>query len=225
MRTKTLNILLTVIFTLVSASSFANVGKVTDISGNVSAKQSNDSRKLAINDTIEEDDIIKTDENSHVVITFNDETKFTIGSDSIVTVDDCIYEDKTHIKKLLLNVAKGFFRYISGQTVEKHKDIKIATAASTIGIRGTELFGEVKEDGETLVGLLKCCADITSNAGTVKHENNNKYVRVKHKDAKPEDPLDLELEWLEKAAIALKLEIEDDFFENTGTKHPSLKKK
>jgi hypothetical protein len=61
-----------------------------------------------------------------------------------------------------VTLAKGAFRFISGQMPEKNMRIKTPTVV--IGIRGTELKIDVYEDGSTELSTISGAANIVSNA-------------------------------------------------------------
>ncbi len=93
-------------------------------------------------------------------ITFDDQSKLSMGPNSVMTVDEFVYQGPNHNDQQILNYAKGAFRFISG-TVPKD-NVKIETPTATIGIRGTIVRTLVTPDGTTTVGVDEGLAFITS---------------------------------------------------------------
>ncbi|MFH0984994.1 MAG: FecR domain-containing protein [Candidatus Omnitrophota bacterium] len=93
-------------------------------------------------------DEVKTDALGHLQILLLDETVFTIGPNSAITIDKFIYDPGTHVGKMEASVAKGVFRYVSGKiAANKPENVKIHLPSATIGIRGTIVAGEVSSTG------------------------------------------------------------------------------
>ncbi|MFH1208798.1 MAG: FecR domain-containing protein [Candidatus Omnitrophota bacterium] len=89
-------------------------------------------------------DEVKTDAAGHLQILLLDETVFTIGPNSAITIDKFIYEPGTHVGKVEASITKGVFRYVSGKiAANKPENVSIKLPTATIGIRGTIVAGEV----------------------------------------------------------------------------------
>lgn len=88
-------------------------------------------------------DEVKTDALGHLQILLLDETVFTIGPNSAITIDKFIYDPKTHVGKVEASITKGVFRYVSGKiAANKPENVAIKLPTATIGIRGTIVAGE-----------------------------------------------------------------------------------
>ncbi len=83
-----------------------------------------------------------------------DETTFTLGPDSEITIDEMVFDPSGADSKLMVTVAQGAFRYLSGDIAKKNPEsVTINTPMGSIGIRGTNLFA-VETGGEWFFGLL-----------------------------------------------------------------------
>ena len=84
-----------------------------------------------------------------------DETTFTVGPQSEIIIDEMVY-DPIGDSKLIVTVAKGAFRYISGEIAKQNpENVSIRTPNGEIGIRGTSFFAVSKPDtGGWYFGLL-----------------------------------------------------------------------
>ncbi|MGP1484611.1 MAG: FecR family protein [Campylobacter sp.] len=128
--------LLTTIFTFV----FSSVGSLTLVDGDVDILRDGKSVKAKENDDILSLDVIKTGKNSKAKITFSDQTIITIGKESLINIEEYIYNDNE--VKFQTNVIKGAFHAISGKIGKINPDkFKLKTKTASIGIRGTEFLG------------------------------------------------------------------------------------
>lgn len=94
---------------------------------------------------------------------FRDGTKFAVGWNSSVVIDEFVFNDSKTVKKLSLNAARGTFRWISGKS--KSSAYEIVTPAGTLGVRGTGLDIYVGAGGVTAVVLLEGAARFCGRSG------------------------------------------------------------
>jgi len=100
-------------------------------------------------------DEVKTNEQGHLQILLLDETVFTIGPNSAITIDKFVYDPKSHAGEIKASITKGVFRYVSGKIAAKNSEgVKIKLPTATLGFRGTIVGGSVTTNGQGLVGLL-----------------------------------------------------------------------
>ena len=112
-------------------------------------------------------DRIATAVESRLQVLLLDETVFTVGPKSKVTIDKFVYEPDSGTGELTAEFSKGFMRYVSGKVGEESpENVTVETPASTIGIRGTSLYvSEVPDEPDTYVaGLLGPGPDNTARA-------------------------------------------------------------
>ncbi len=103
---------------------------------------------------------LETGEDSAAGVRFIDASKLTLGANASAVVDDYVFAGAA--SKSAVTLAKGAFRFISGQMPEKN--MKIHTPTVVIGIRGTELKIDVYEDGSTELSTVSGAANILSRA-------------------------------------------------------------
>ena len=100
-------------------------------------------------------DEVKTDAQGHLQILLLDETVFTIGPNSTITIDKFVYDPKSYKGEIKASITQGVFRYVSGKIAAKNPDsVKVKLPAASIGFRGTIVGGSVGTNGQGLVGLL-----------------------------------------------------------------------
>jgi hypothetical protein len=103
---------------------------------------------------------LETGDDSAAGVRFVDASKLTLGENANAVIDEYVFAGAA--SKSAVTLAKGAFRFISGQMPEKN--MKIQTPTVTIGIRGTELKIDVYEDGSTELSTVSGAANIVSLA-------------------------------------------------------------
>jgi len=168
------------LFLLLSTSSWAGIGTVTDVKGTACSIERN---KTKINGAkgaeIESMDAYVT--GSCVSnITFKDDTKVKVTENSRLLIDDFVYDPKkSDAGKLALKVGMGSVRYASGQIAKNNpQQVDIKTPTATIAVRGTDFNMVVDETGQSLVILLPSCKDDTEVKQYELEENKCKVGKI-----------------------------------------------
>jgi hypothetical protein len=102
---------------------------------------------------------LETGDDSAAAVRFVDASKLTLGANANAVVDEYVFAGEA--SRSTMTLAKGAFRFISGQMPEKN--MKLQTPTVSIGIRGTELKIDVYEDGSTELSTIEGAANIVSN--------------------------------------------------------------
>ena len=131
-------------FLLFVSTLFANIGKITLLEGEAFVKRGEETLRLNLSDQISNNDFIETKTNSKVKITFIDNTIITIGKESSLKIEDYFFDSNNkNSAKSELSVSKGAFHAITGQIGKVNPEkFKLKTKNATIGIRGTEIYGD-----------------------------------------------------------------------------------
>jgi|GEM_PF-488963 len=91
---------------------------------------------------------IKSGPDSGLQILLLDQTTFTIGPNSELTIDKFVYDPQSGAGKVSASVAKGVFRFVTGKVAQNNpSDMEVKLPVGTIGIRGTIALGSV-DDGK-----------------------------------------------------------------------------
>ena len=100
-------------------------------------------------------DRIESGPNSGMQILLLDETVFTIGPDSDLTIDEFVYDPNTNAGTVTASVSKGVFRFITGRVARNQPSgMRVKLPVGTIGIRGTIVAGTMETDGSASLVLL-----------------------------------------------------------------------
>lgn len=94
-------------------------------------------------------------------ILFRDKTSITAGANSTVTVRRAQY-DASGTANVVIDVSKGAFRYITGDTAGSHT---VKTPLSTVGVRGTVIEGYVDVSGYEVFALMEGAFEVCTSAG------------------------------------------------------------
>jgi len=122
-----------------------------------------DSGPVAARSPVHRDERIRTSATGLGEFLFRDGTKFAVGWNSSVVIDEFVFKDSNTVQKLSLNAARGTFRWISGKS--KSSAYEITTPAGTLGIRGTGLDIYVGSGGITAIVLLSGAATFCGSNG------------------------------------------------------------
>jgi hypothetical protein len=160
------------------AESSEPVGKAIQIRNTVTG--SHEERQLKVSDAVFGSEIIAAAERSHGELILNDNSKVIVGENSEISLDDFVIAENG-FKSATLNVAKGAFRFISGESPKGTFTIK--TPLSTIGVRGTTFDVYVGEGGVTSVVLMQGAVRVCStNNSCVLAERSCDIVVVESPD-------------------------------------------
>ncbi|MEE8274785.1 MAG: FecR domain-containing protein [Alphaproteobacteria bacterium] len=100
------------------------------------------------------DEISSFDE-SGMQLMLLDETIFTIGPNTDLTVDEFVYDPATDAGQVTASLAKGVLRFVTGKVADAApQNMEIRLPVGTIGVRGTTI-GAAQYDGtQALIVLL-----------------------------------------------------------------------
>ena len=105
------------------------------------------------------DEAVKTGQESLAKIVFADNTNLDIGPESTVTMDKFVYAGEADYQKATVELVKGAFRFITGDSHKRAYEIN--TPVATLGVRGT-VVDILSETARTTVvlqeGKVLACA-------------------------------------------------------------------
>lgn len=132
------------------------IGIVIASTGTVTVDRADGSTEvLSAGDRVYQDDVLSTDDGSSVGIRFADASRFSLGEEGKMQLDDFIYDPASETGNSLIDVMQGSFAFVSGMIAKTGDDaMTVSTPVATIGVRGTTVAGDVGPDGQTEVTLL-----------------------------------------------------------------------
>ncbi|MEE9330321.1 MAG: FecR domain-containing protein [Parvularculaceae bacterium] len=159
--------LLTSLIALMSTSAFAQeVGVNSAMRGSVLIDES----ETDVGDDVSLGEEVETGEDSSLQILLLDETVFTVGAETILTIDEFVYDPDQSSGELAASVAQGTFRFMSGGTADDVDDVEIETETASMGVRGTIIEGVVGARAIELAaaeGIIPATAGNASQGATI----------------------------------------------------------
>ncbi|MEM7221847.1 MAG: FecR domain-containing protein [Pseudomonadota bacterium] len=122
----------------------AEIGRVKRASGDAFIERAGARIDAAPGVTVDANDVLVTGADGKMSITFIDNSRFSIGPESRVTLDRFEFNSTTHEGDFETGVEKGSLAVISGQIAKEAPDaMKVRTPTSILGVRGTRFIIEV----------------------------------------------------------------------------------
>jgi len=116
------------------------IGGVRTLTGTVTLLRAGEELPVAMGDPVELMDELRTGSNSSLGVILDDETRLSLGPDSVLVVDAMVYTPATGEGALSVNLLNGTLSYISGAIAHVRPDaVRLSTPNATIGIRGTRI--------------------------------------------------------------------------------------
>jgi hypothetical protein len=122
------------------------VGSVATLQGTASVTRNNATSALALRDPVYKNDLLQTNVDGTLGITFDDETTFTLKPNTRLAVDEFVYQDGGTDNAAIFNVVRGTAAFVAAEAAHSG-NMKINTPTSSLGIRGTTGLVEVPEGG------------------------------------------------------------------------------
>ena len=86
-------------------------------------------------------DRLRTGANARLEVTFNDNSKLTLGENANVVIDGYVYNPNKSSAQVVLNSAHGALRFAGGKIEEmSHKNIVVNTPGAALAVRGTHFW-------------------------------------------------------------------------------------
>jgi hypothetical protein len=144
-----------------AAAPTGEIGSTVLVVNRVTAEYERDQRDLKRGDRVHEDETVEVGQDAVGELRLDDDTKLALGAGSRLKLDKFVYNAKKNNGEILLELAKGTFRFITG-TADK-PTYKIKTPTASITVRGTIFDMFVQEDGMTWLllheGAVRVCND------------------------------------------------------------------
>lgn len=173
-------------------------GAVVRLVGNAIATMSNGfSRPLSVGSTLLVGDRIETAAGSRLQMRMSDDSIVTLGESSAMVID--LYGTAEENGFGLMKVVNGIFLAASGALAKIGPDhFVIETPSAVLGIRGTEVWGQLSDDNRLDVALLSGTGIIvTAQQGQVEMTEANNGITVT-----PGAPLPAPRPWSEERLAA-----------------------
>jgi len=132
--------LIVIIPVVASAAEPGAAGRIKVVSGSVVVVRAAVATPATAGLAVFEADTLRTGANGRVGITFNDDTRVSLGPDSEARLDQFIYMPAEKRGGLVLRIVRGLIAYVSGRIAKLSPDgVKLETPNAIVGVRGTTL--------------------------------------------------------------------------------------
>jgi hypothetical protein len=163
--------------TSVAASAAPDIGTATSIATSVTGTLDDQSVSLKTGDDIFAKQTVATDATGVGQFELRDKTKLAIGPGSTVVLDDFVYNPKASGSKVVLGLARGSFRFITGKA--DHDAYEIATPTATIGVRGTAFDVYVGDTGELAIAMINGAVEVCPHGGACRlHDIVGRFLHL-----------------------------------------------
>jgi len=116
-------------------------------------------KEIHYQDQVSALDTVQTGDGGATQMQFLDETRFDVGPNAMVKLDDFVYDPNSTEGAGKISMAVGAFRYVGGR-MKSDENVKLITPTATMTIRGTELVIFVGIDGTTEVNVVSGAVDV-----------------------------------------------------------------
>lgn len=140
----------------------ARIGDAVSIVNTVMADFDQKSRKLSKGDDVHQDEQIAVDPDSQGELRLDDQTKLALGPGSKLMLDKFVYDSDAKSGSIVLNLAKGAFRFITG--IASKPTYVINTPNASITVRGTVFDVYILPDDTTWVLLHEGAVETTGRS-------------------------------------------------------------
>ena len=143
----TILFLLCVSETAISAGASPLVATVQKVNGTATVFRQGQTIPAKIGSEIREYDTLRTGPDGSIGVVFSDDTLLSLGSESVLVIDEFVFAPREGNFSLVLRMLKGTAAYLSGLISKLSPgSARFQTPSASIGIRGTRFV--VKVTGE-----------------------------------------------------------------------------
>jgi len=174
-------------------------------------------------------DFLQTGEDGGMILNYVDGTKFTMGPNTELTIDEFAFDTSVVPIELAMNVSVnvGTFTYESGSVSNLGGEVNIDAGSATITVQGTAFSGTVDNSGKATITLLPDSdgavgqVTVSTEAGSQTITNAYNSVTVVSSDLAPTPP---KIETNKQNIIELD-QLEEEIKEDTSKSFGDVDKK
>ncbi|MEO5330696.1 MAG: FecR domain-containing protein [Magnetococcus sp. YQC-5] len=131
-------LVLVVICFTISVTHAGGIGQVKNMKGSAFLERNRNQVPLKVGDSLQQADKIRTGLDGSVGIIFVDNSSFSVGPNTVFTVDQFAFDSTTHEGVFNTSLRQGTLAVKSGKIVKQTPEaMKINTRSSVLMVRGT----------------------------------------------------------------------------------------
>ena len=184
--------------TSISSSQITSpkVGEVIGQMGTTWNEREGETQNTAMGYELQMNDFLQTGEDGGMIIHYLDNTKFTMGPNTELIIDEFAFDTSVVPIELAMNISVnvGTFTYESGQVSNLGGEVNINAGFASITVQGTAFSGTVDTSGEVTITLLPDSdgavgsVTVSNDAGSQTITNAYNSVTVVSNDLTPTPP-------------------------------------
>ena len=130
------------------------VGHVAKMTGSASVVRNGVTIDVQTGDAIYQSDVVQTGSSSSLGLVLNDGTTFNLSANARLMLNDLTFDASSTSNSSFITLVQGAASFVAGQ-VAKTGDMKVATPAAVVGIRGTAVKLDISAaDGKVDVSVI-----------------------------------------------------------------------
>ena len=172
------------------------VGEVVGQMGTTWNEREGETQNTSMGYELQMKDFLQTGEDGGMILNYVDGTKFTMGPNTELTIDEFAFDTSVVPIELAMNVSVnvGTFTYESGSVSNLGGEVNINAGNATITVQGTAFSGTVDTSGKATITLLPDSSGdvgqvtVSNDAGSQTITNAYSSVTVINNDLAPTPP-------------------------------------
>jgi FecR protein len=154
-----------------------SIGSAVTVVNLVTAKLEQDQRELTKGDDVHQQELIEVASDGRSEFILRDKTKLALGPGSRLLLDQFVYNPDISGGAIVLDLARGAFRFITGIAAKPAYVIRTPTASITV--RGTIFDVYVQASGMTWLLLIEGAIEVCDEDDKCQlHDEPGKLIRV-----------------------------------------------
>ena len=130
------------------------VGNIAKMTGSASIVRNGVTIDVQVGDAVYQSDVLQTGSSSTVGLVLVDGTAFNLSANARLMLNDLTFEASSTSNSSFITLVQGAANFVAGQ-VAKTGDMKVATPAAVIGIRGTAVKLDIaSNDGRVDISVI-----------------------------------------------------------------------
>ena len=172
------------------------VGEVIGQMGTTWNERDGSTQNTSMGYELQMNDFLQTGEDGGMILSYVDKTKFTMGPNTELTIDEFAFDTSVVPIELAMNISVnvGTFTYESGNVSNLGGEVNINAGFATVTVQGTAFSGTVDTSGEVTITLLPDSqgdvgsVTVSNDAGSQTITNAYNSVTVVSNDLTPTPP-------------------------------------
>ena len=161
----------------ISQITSPKVGEVIGQMGTTWNERDGSTENTSMGYELQMNDFLQTGEDGGMIIHYLDETKFTMGPNTELTIDEFAFDTSVVPIELAMNVSVnvGSFTYESGAVSNLGGEVNINAGFATVTVQGTAFSATVETSGQATITLLPD-SDVAVGQVTVTNDTGSQTI-------------------------------------------------